>query len=333
LGLTPWCTQYIYPYFDEVFLALKDNKTDSIACCRINLCQSKIISITGDIMFAVNDILSVIMPLPNNQIDRRDLDKIVHPQVPVAVISGFSCGPDYCAVLLQGKDVSGNPRYGTTALSIASNGQVKQTPQILAAVGSWYGPWYDAHTDEFWLAYGSPANFTFGLFDPSAGIFRPRINTRLRIPQQDVPILSGAVLNRVLYFTVKGDLHVFVLDLALHLFTGNLTMPAPNIMLAVNPLTQLLYGYTAGAEGVFRFDSPTSHTKIAGPLPTGFALVPSATIDPTENTLWISLWGSVNRAFLKIDLTKTSNNTLAAPTKDLEGFFDFNPYQIQRVDV
>jgi len=244
-------------------------------------------------------------------------------------ISGFSCAPDYCAVLLKGT-LNGVTRYGTTALSARS-----QVHHLLTDVGSqYYGPWYDAKTDEFWLAYGTPNNFTFGIFDPSDGNFYKRITTRLFIPQSNAPILSGSVLDRLLYFTVLGDYRVYILDLSLHIFLGNITLTPKNqnIMLAHNPVTQTMYGYTPGPDGVFRFDSPTQRTKIADIDFTNIGLVPSSTIDPTENVMWISLWGIPSRAWMKIDLKKTTDNVRWTPAGSVEGYFDFNPYNIDRID-
>jgi len=318
----------LYPYFDEIFRALKENRTDSIACDRLNLCTTKITKVTGDIMFAQGDRLSRIIPVGDNQVQRIDLWTITHPSLPSASICGLSCSPDYCAVLLKGT-VNGAVRYATTALSVYT-----QIPQLLENVGIWYGPWYDANTDEFWMAHGTPLNFTFGIFDPTDGTFYQRISTRLYIPQTSSPILSGSVLNRMLYFTVVDDYHVWILDLALHVFRGNITLEltTKNVMLQHNPVTQLLYGYTAGPDGVFRFDGPDTRTKIANIDFTGVTLVPSSTIDPINNFMWISLWGIPSHAWMKIDLNKNTDNVRWTPAGTVEGYFDFNPYEIQRVD-
>jgi hypothetical protein len=324
-----WCEQNLYPYFDEIFRSLRDNRTDSIACNRVNLCNTKISKVTGDIMFASGDKLSRIVPIGDNQIQRYDLFTISHPTMPVMSITGFACSPDYCAVVLKG-NMNGKERYTTSALSIQ-----KQIPQVLPDVGGpWFGPWYDAQTDEFWLAYGTPMNFTFGIFDCEDGNFYKRISTRLYIPQTTSPILSGSVLNRMLYFTVKDDFRVWVLDLSLKVFLGNITLEtsSKNIMLVHNPVTQIMYGYTPGPEGLFRFDNPTHRTKIANIDFTGVSLVPSSTIDPTENVMWISLWGIPSRAWMKIDLKKSVDNVRWTPAGSVEGYFDFNPYAIERVD-
>jgi len=244
-------------------------------------------------------------------------------------ITGFACGPDYCAVALKGT-LGGVVRYGTTALS-----NTAQLHHLLPDVGTpYYGPWYDANTDEFWMAYGTPTNYTFGIFDPTDGVLYKRISTRLFIPQTSAPILSGSVLNRLLYFTVLGDFRVYVLDLSLHVFLGNITLSSksPNIMLNHNPVTQIMYGYTSGPDGIFRFDTPQQRTKIASIDFTGIGLVPSSTIDPTENMMWISLWGIPSRAWMKVDLTKTTDNVKWTPVGSVEGYFDFNPYEIVRVD-
>jgi len=184
------------------------------------------------------------------------------------------------------------------------------------------------------LAHGTPANFSFGLYDPIDGTYRSRINTRLYIPQQNGILLSGSVLERLLYFTIQNDFHVFVLDLSLHVFLGNMTMSFSNIMLNHNPVTRMMYGYTPGPEGLFRFDNATSHTKIAAIDFSDIILVPSSTIDPTSNTMWISLWGlSGPSRWMKVDLNKVTENVQWAPTGNLDGYFDFNPYTITRVDV
>jgi len=279
-------------------------------------------------MFAQGDQLSRIVPIGDNQVQRIDLWTIIHPSLPSATICGLSCSPDYCAVLLKGT-INGATRYATTALSIYT-----QIPELLDNVGDWYGPWYDANTDEFWMAHGTPMNFTFGLFDPTDGTFEPHINTRLYIPQSNAALLSGSVLNRMLYFTVVGDYHVWILDLALHMFRGNITLPltTTNVMLQHNPVTQLLYGYTAGPDGVFKLGFDGTRTKIANIDFTGVSLVPSSTIDPIENTMWISLWGIPSRAWMKIDLNKNSDNVRWTPVGTIEGYFDFNPYTIVRED-
>jgi len=315
---------------DEVFRSLRDNRTDSIACNRVSMCKTKITKVTGEIMFAEGDVLSHIIPIGDNQIQKIDIWRISHPSIPQMSITGIACSPDYCAVALKGT-LGGVVRYATTALSISN-----QIHHLLPDVGTpYYGPWYDANTDEFWMAYGNPLNFTFGIFDPTDGILYKRISTRLYIPQTTAPILAGSVLNRLLYFTVLGDYRVYVLDLSLHIFLGNITLPsqATNIMLNHNPVTQIMYGYTAGEnEGVIRFDNPQQRTKIANIDFTGITLVPSSTIDPIENTMWISLWGIPSRAWMKIDLSKSSDNVKWTPVGSVEGYFDFNPFVIERVD-
>jgi len=323
--ITDWCEKWIFPQVDEIFYSLRDNKTDSIICDRVNLCQTKIVSVTGNILFAERDHLDEIVPIDNDKVQRREWGVISHPELPVMKIVGLACSPDFCAILLKGTTPQGLIRYASTALSSTS-----QLHHVLPSdSGDWYGPWYDMHTDEFWLAQGTPKNFTFGIFDPIPGLFRPHINTHLRIAQQDGKILSGSVLNRLLYFTIQDDNHLFILDLALHIFVGNTTAPR-NTMLVNNPVTRIMYGYTPGPEGVFRFDNLTHHTKLATIDFSGIQLVPSSTINPIDNHMWISLWGSSNHAWMKVDLTKDSNNVLWTPVGSLEGYFDFNPYKIDR---
>jgi len=232
-------------------------------------------------------------------------------------------------VLLKGNDITGKQRYETVALAINA-----VITHVLDDVGNWFGPWYDANSDEFWMAYGTPMNFVFGIFDASTGTFYKRITTKLYIPQTDSPILSGSVLNRYLYFTVVDDYHVWVMDLALHMFAGNITLPitTTNVMLQHNPVTQILYGYHVGPEGVFRFDNSTQQTKIASIDFSAISLVPSSTINPMDNTLWISLWGIPSHAWMKINLSETVDNVRWTPAGSVEGYFDFNPFTIDRVD-
>jgi len=329
LLLTQWCSTYLYPYFPEIFNAIADNRTDSIVCNRINLCQTKIVAVTGDILLGKGEKLSRIVPTSGGGYQKFDIWTISHSQLPTATIAGLACSPDYCATLLR-VTVLGYIRYATAR--ITSYSQYSDNPHLLTDSGTWYGPFYDASTDEFWLAYGTPMNMTFGIYNPADGSFNMKINTRLYIPETTGTIFSGSVLNRYLYFTISGDYHVFVLDLALHLYLGNLTLPVRptnNLVLAHNPVTQILYGYNIGTAGVYRFDSPTQFTQVASYDFAGVGIVPGATIDPIDNSMWIVLWGKYQ--WLKIDLTKTSQNVQVF-TNAVDGYLDFNPYKIDRVD-
>jgi len=231
---------------------------------------------------------------------------------------------DYCAVLLSAQDSTGKTQYGTTALS-----PYQQTHQLLPT-GVWYGPWYDIITQEFWMATGSARDYTFGIFDPQWGEWEPKVNFRLQFARADSEILSGQILDRVLYFTILKDPHVYKIDLALRLYRGNFTSPN-NTMLVGNPVTNELYGYSPSNLGIWKYSPMMNGNKTTVVIInlSSAEAVPSSTINPVENTLWISLWGTDKDAWLRVDLKKTTDNVGWAPTGNLDGLFDFNPYTIK----
>jgi hypothetical protein len=284
-----------------------------------------VISITGDVLFADRDILYTIQELDGGRLQHTQFGTVSHPDLPGGIISGLACSVDYCAVLLSTKNsVTGKKTYGTTALS-----PYQQTHQLLPA-GIWYGPWYDIITQEFWMATGSVRDYTFGIYDPQYGEFEPKVNFRLPYSRLDSEILSGQILDRVLYFTVHKDPHVYKIDLVLRLYRGNFSSPN-DTMLVGNPVTNELYGYAPAANGIWRY-SPTmngNRTTIVTINLSSAEAVPSSTINPVQNTMWISLWGTTRDAWLRVDLKKTTDNVGWAPTGNLDGLFDFNPYTIK----
>jgi len=322
-GLDSWCQTNVYPNTHDIFLALRSNKTDDIICERIGLCHFKVISITGDILFAEQDQLYTIKELPGGQIEWTIFGKVEHPSLPTGIICGLSCSEDYCAVLLSSTDTTtGVDTYGTVALS-----QYGYVDQLLPK-GFWYGPWNDIITDEFWMATGSSRDYTFGIYDPQYGDWEPKVYVHLPRARADSEILSGQILDRVLYFTLRLDPHIYYIDLSLRLFRGNFSSPN-DTMLVGNPLTNELYGYSPSPNGIWKYTLTTGNrTTIVSINLASAEAVPSSTINPIDNTLWVSLWGSGQDAWLKVDLKKTTNNVEWAPTGDLDGLFDFNPYEI-----
>jgi len=231
---------------------------------------------------------------------------------------------DYCAVLLSATDSSGTTQYGTSAISPYSN----SVHQLLPG-GIWYGPWFDIVTEEFWMATGTSQQLSLGIFDPKFGNWEPKLTLRIRI-RNNTPILSGQILDRVLYLTLLNDYHVYRIDLELRIFLGNFTAPN-DTMLVGNPVTNELYGYSPSPYGIYRFfgASGQNRTTVASISLTGTLPVPSSTINPIDNTMWISLWGSSKSdTWLHVDLKKTTQNIAWAPTGNLDGLFDFNPYTI-----
>jgi hypothetical protein len=318
-GLESWCQANVYPNTHDIFLALRSNKTDDIICERLSLCHFRVIDITGDILFADRDVLYTIKELDGGRLQHVLFGTVSHPELPNGIISGLACSVDYCAVLLS----DGNNVYGTTALS-----PYQQIHQILPE-GTWYGPWYDIITQEFWMATGTAREYTFGIFDPQFGDWEPKVHIRLIRARADSEILSGQILDRVLYFTLIQDPHVYKIDLSLRLFRGNFTC-LNNTMLVGNPVTNELYGYAPSPTGIWRFASTLNGTRtVIVPINLSSAMaVPSSTINPVDNTMWISLWGSDTDAWLRVDLKKATDNVGWAPTGNLDGLFDFNPYTI-----
>lgn len=101
-------------------------------------------------------------------------------------------------------------------------------------------------------------------------------------------------------------------------------------MLVGNPVTNELYGYSPSPNGIWKYTNLVSgnRTTIVNINFSTAEAVPSSTISPVENTMWISLWGSDSDAWLRVDLKKTTDNVGWAPTGNLDGLFDFNPYTI-----
>jgi len=323
-GLDSWCSTYVYPNTHDIFLALRSNKTDDIICERLALCHFRVISLTGDVLFAEADKLYTIIEETSGKIDSYYFGTVSHPSLPAGVVNGLACSPDYCAVLLEDATTSTTPQHGTTALSM-----YQQIDQTLPS-GYWYGPWYDIITQEFWMATGSARDYTFGIFDPQFGDWEPKVYIHLARARADSEILSGQILDRVLYFTLLQDPHVYKIDLAVRLFRGNFTTPN-NTMLVGNPVTNELYGYSPSNIGIWKFNNfvyPGNRTVIAKIDLSGVVPFPSSTINPIDNTMWVCLWGTANDAWLKVDLKKTSNNLAWASTKKTDGLFDFNPYTI-----
>jgi len=244
--------------------------------------------------------------------------------LPAGIVYGLACGVDYCAVLLaDDESVPGSIQFGTAAMSV-----YRQIDQVLPT-GYWYGPWYDIITQEFWIATGSSREYTFGIFDPEYGDWEPKVYVYLPRARADSEILSGQILDRVLYFTLHQEPHVYKIDLALRLFRGNFSSPN-DTMLVGNPVTNELYGYSPSPNGIWKYTNLVSgnRTTIVNINFSTAEAVPSSTISPVENTMWISLWGSDSDAWLRVDLKKTTDNVGWAPTGNLDGLFDFNPYTI-----
>jgi hypothetical protein len=326
-GLDSWCQINVYPNEHDIFLALRSNKTDDIICERIGLCHFRVISITGNILFAEGDNLYIITERPDGNIVIEPFGTVYHPSFPAGIISGLACSVDYCAVLLSSTDPNtGVDTYGTVALSY-----LQQIDQVLPR-GVWYGPWHDIITDEFWMASGSATDYTFGIFDPSFGDWEPKVYVHLPRARADSEILSGQILDRVLYFTIRLDPHIYKIDLALRIFRGNFTTPN-DTMIAGNPITNELYGYSPSPIGVWKYNSLTyGNRTVIVPINLSSAeAVPSSTVNPIDNTLWISLWGGLQDAWLKIDLA--TNTAEWAPTGNLDGLFDFNPITITTEEV
>jgi hypothetical protein len=323
-GLESWCETNVYPNSHDIYVALRSNKTDDVICERIDLCHFKVISITGDVLFADRDVLYTIQELDGGRLQHTEFGTVSHPDIPTGIISGLACSVDYCAVLLSSTDNYGKKTWGTTALS-----PYQQTHQLLPS-GTWYGPWYDIITQEFWMATGTARDYTFGIFDPQYGEWEPKVNFRLQLARADSQILSGQILDRVLYFTVRKDPHVYKIDLALRMYRGNFSSPN-DTMLVGNPVTNELYGYSPSNLGIWRY-SPVMNgnkTNIVSINLSSAEAVPSSTINPVQNTMWISLWGTSTDAWLRVDLKKASDNVGWAPTGNLDGLFDFNPYTIK----
>jgi len=323
-GLDSWCQTNVYPNTHDIFLALRSNKTDDIICERLALCHFKVKAITGDILFADRDVLYTIMELDGGRLSHNRFATVQHGSIPDGIIYGLACGVDYCAVLLASEDATGNPvQFGTAALSM-----YEQIDQQLNA-GYWYGPWYDIITQEFWIATGSSKDYTFGIFDPQYGDWEPKVSFNIPRARADSEILSGQILDRVLYFTLHKDPHVYKIDLALRLPRGNFSSPN-DTMLVGNPVTNELYGYSPSTLGIWKYNNLANgnRTSIVSINLSSAEAVPSSTINPVDNTMWISLWGSNSDAWLRVDLTKTTDNVAWAPTGNLDGLFDFNPYTI-----
>jgi len=322
-GLDSWCQTNVYPNTHDIFLALRSNKTDDIICERLALCHFKVISLTGDVLFAEGDTLYTITEQEGGVVNHYYFGTVSHPSLPAGIVNGLACSPDYCAVLLEDDDSTTTVQHGTTALSM-----YQQIDQALPS-GYWYGPWYDIITQEFWMATGSSRDYTFGIFDPQFGDWEPKVYLHLPRARADSSILSGQILDRVLYFSLHTDPHVFKIDLAVRLYRGNFTSPN-NTMLVGNPVTNELYGYSPSSVGIWKYTNLNTgnRTVVAKIDLTGVGAVPSSTINPIDNTMWLCLWGPDNDAWLRVDLKKTTNNIAWAATKKSEGLFDFNPYTI-----
>jgi len=323
-GLDSWCATNVYPNTHDIFLAVRSNKTDDIICERLALCHFKVKAITGDVLFADVDVLYTIRELDGGRLSHTRFGNVQHGSLPDGIIYGLACGVDYCAVLLANEDSTGNPvQFGTDALSM-----YEQIDQTLPA-GYWYGPWYDIMTQEFWIATGSSKDYTFGIFDPQFGDWEPKVSFNIPRARADSEILSGQILDRVLYFTLHKDPHVYKIDLALRVPRGNFSSPN-DTMLVGNPVTNELYGYSPSSLGIWKINNFANgnRTTVVNINLSSAEAVPSSTIDPVDNTMWISLWGADTDAWLRVDLKKTTDNVAWAPTGNLEGLFDFNPYTI-----
>jgi hypothetical protein len=324
-GLDSWCKTNVYPNNRDIFVAIRSNKTDDIICERIAMCNFKVTAITGDILFADRDVLYTIREQDGGRLTHQKFGDVQHNSLPEGIIYGLACGVDYCAVLLAQEDSTGNPtQFGTAALSM-----YEQIDQELPA-GYWYGPWYDIITQEFWMATGSAQTYTFGIFDPQFGEFDAKVSLTFPRARADSEILSGQILDRVLYFTLHKDPHVYKIDLALRMSRGNFSSPN-DTMLVGNPVTNELYGYSPSTLGIWKYNNllTGNRTTVVNINLSSAEAVPSSTINPVDNTLWISLWGSDSDAWLRVDLKKTTDNVGWAPTGNLDGLFDFNPYTIE----
>jgi len=320
LRLADWCKTNVYEYLYDIFIAMRSNETPSIVCERLNICHYKILSITGDILFAERDKLDQVV-VTNAAVKLNQWTTIDHPEISSMNITGLSCGTVYCTLLLKGFDTIGYPKYSVSAITTYS-----QKHQTLRS-GSWYGPWYDIHTNQFWMGVVDYRNLTFGIYDAQYNTWIPKISVHIRARE----VLSGMILNRILYYTLKSDPHVYMLDLALHYSQGNFTTPY-NTMLVGNPVTNELYGYTNGPEGIFRYDAATkfkTHTQIVRIDLSAAYAIPSSTIDPVNNVMWVSLWGIAQEAWLKVDLKTSPPVVQWASVRNREGYFDFNPWSIK----
>jgi len=321
-GLDSWCQANVYTNTHDIFLALRSNKTDDIICERLSLCNFRVLSITGDVLFATRDELYTIQ-VKDNQVTHQPFAGVSHPSLPNGIIYGLSCSVDYCAVLLGDEDSnSGTVQFGTVALSM-----YQQIDQILPE-GYWAGPWYDLITQEYWMATGSGKEYSFGIFDPAFGEWEPKITLNLPRANALSEILSGQILDRVLYFTLLQDPHVYKLDLSLRGLVGNFTT-SNNTMLVGNPVTNELYGYSNSALGIWKYANLKSgnRTTLVSFDFSRAAPVSSSTINPIDNSLWISMWGvDISDLWLRLDL---KTNILGyANSGNLNGLFEFNPYTI-----
>jgi len=184
------------------------------------------------------------------------------------------------------------------------------------------------------MATGSSRDYTFGIFDPQWGDWEPKVYVHLPRARASSEILSGQILDRVLYFTLRQDPHVYKIDLALRLFRGNFSS-LNDTMLVGNPITNELYGYSPSPNGIWKFATNLSgnRTQIVSIDLSSAEAVPSSTINPVDNTMWLSLWGSNADAWLRVDLKKATDNVAWAPTGNLDGLFDFNPYNITSEEI
>jgi len=254
-GLDSWCQANVYPNTHDIFLALRSNKTDDIICERLALCKFKVTAITGDILFADRDQLYTIRELDGGRIQHTPFGTVSHSSLPAGIVYGLACGVDYCAVLLaDDESVPGSIQFGTAAMSV-----YRQIDQVLPT-GYWYGPWYDIITQEFWIATGSSREYTFGIFDPEYGDWEPKVYVYLPRARADSEILSGQILDRVLYFTLHKEPHVYKIDLALRLFRGNFSSPN-DTMLVGNPVTNELYGYSPSPNGIWKYTNLVSGNR------------------------------------------------------------------------
>jgi len=103
-------------------------------------------------------------------------------------------------------------------------------------------------------------------------------------------------------------------------------------MLVGNPVTNLLYGYAPTRDGIYLLDRGNV-TQVVNIDLSGASPVQSATINAVDETLWISLWGYTMDAWLRVDLKEKVDNVAWAPTGNLNGLFDFNPYTITSEEV
>jgi len=326
-SLQSWCEKNVYPHIHDIFTSLKSNKTDDVICQRIALCRFKVISITGDVLFASLDSIVTVRETANHNIEKHAWPgKIQHTALPSAIICGLACSEDYCTVLLTA-NVSGVIKFGTTALLSPTN----QIFQMLSN-GTWYGPWFDIMTQEFWMATGTAQAFTLGIFDPSIGTFDPKLSFKIRTSWY-TKILSGQILDRILYLTLYNDPHVYSIDLTFRIFRGNFSAPN-NTMLVGNPVTNKLYGYSPSPLGIYLLDvnlGERNRTTIISVDLSGWRSIPASTVNPVDNTMWISLYGSRSDRWLHVTLSQTNNFEYLDAASF--GLFDFNPYTITSVEV